>query len=138
MIQIAPGIWLDERDLSESFVRSSGPGGQNVNKVSSAVQLRYHAATANLPPDVKARLIKLAGSRMTAQGELVIQASSQRTQPANRQAALDRLVELLTKAAIRPRRRRATAPTKASQQRRVQAKKRRGQIKSLRRRGGEE
>jgi ribosome-associated protein len=138
MIPIAPGIFLDENDLRESFVRSSGPGGQNVNKVSSAVQLRYNVAAAQLPPDLKARLTKLAGSRMTAEGELLIQSSSQRTQAANRQAALARLIELLRKAAIRPRTRRATRPTKASQQRRVEAKKRRGQIKSLRRRSGEE
>jgi ribosome-associated protein len=138
MIPIAPGIFLDENDLRESFVRSSGPGGQNVNKVSSAVQLRYNVAAAQLPPDLKARLTKLAGSRMTAEGELLIQSSSQRTQAANRQAALARLIELLRKAAIRPRTRRATRPTKASQQRRVEAKKRRGQIKSLRRRSSEE
>lgn len=133
MIEIAPGVRLDPRDVAEEFVRAGGPGGQNVNKVSSAVHLRYDLAQAQLPPDVKQRLRALAGRRLTAAGQIILQASRHRTQVQNRQDAWDRLVELLRRAAQPPRRRRATRPTGASKLRRLDAKRRRGQDKRLRR-----
>jgi len=132
VIPITPSICLDEAALRWSFVRSSGPGGQNVNKVSTAVELYFDAAASDLPGDVKDRLRKLAGRRMTADGVLLLKACQQRRQSQNRQAALDRLVELIQQAAIRPRTRRATAPTRGSRQRRLDQKKRRSGIKQLR------
>jgi ribosome-associated protein len=133
MIRVAPRIVLDERELDESFVRSSGPGGQNVNKVETAVQLRFDAlASPGLPEDVKDRLRGLAGSRMTADGVVIIIAQRFRTQDRNREDARERLFELLRKAAVRPVIRRATKPTLGSQKRRLESKTRRGSVKKLR------
>jgi ribosome-associated protein len=134
MIQVTAHIALDEREIEESFVRSSGPGGQNVNKLSTAVQLRFDVRhSSSLPGDVRARLERLAGSRLTRDGELVIIAQSHRTQARNRQDALDRLLELIRKAAVAPIKRRPTRPTKGSRERRIEGKKRRGDIKQMRR-----
>lgn len=133
MIRITHSIAIDERELDESFVRASGPGGQNVNKLSSAVQLRFDVRhSPNLPPDVRARLERMAGSRLTREGVLIISAQRHRTQERNRQDACDRLVELIRRAAIAPIPRRATKPTAGSRERRLQTKKRRSSIKGLR------
>jgi ribosome-associated protein len=134
MIPVTAHISLDEREIEESFVRASGPGGQNVNKLSTAVQLRFDVRhSPSLPGDVRARLERLAGSRLTRDGELVIIAQSHRTQARNRQDALDRLIELIRKAAVAPIKRRPTRPTKASRERRIEGKKRRAGIKRQRR-----
>jgi ribosome-associated protein len=134
MIQVTPHIAIDEREIEESFVRASGPGGQNVNKLSTAVQLRFNVRhSPSLSGDVRARLERLAGSRLTRDGELVIIAQSHRTQARNRQDALDRLLELIRKAAVAPIKRRPTRPTRASRERRIEGKKRRGGIKQQRR-----
>jgi ribosome-associated protein len=134
MIHVAPGIDLDENELLFDFVRSSGPGGQNVNKVSTAVQLRFDVLhSPALPDDVRARLVKLAGQRMTAEGVLVLDARSTRSQTRNREAAVEQLVELIRKAAIRPKSRRNTKPTAASKQERLERKAQHGKTKALRR-----
>jgi len=134
MIRVTDEISIDEREIEESFVRASGPGGQNVNKLSSAVQLRFDVRRSpSLPGDVRERLERLAGARLTRDGVLVITAQRHRSQPRNREDALDRLVELIRRAAIAPRPRRATRPTKASRERRIQSKKRRSGVKKLRR-----
>ncbi|MFT3988520.1 alternative ribosome rescue aminoacyl-tRNA hydrolase ArfB [Aestuariivirga sp.] len=132
MIRITDSISLDPRDLSFSFIRASGPGGQNVNKVSTAVELRYDVANAFLPEDLKARLKPLAGRLLTQEGILVITAQEFRSQERNREAAIDRLAVLLRKAAVRPRRRIATRPTKASKTRRLDSKAKRSTTKKLR------
>lgn len=133
MIRVNAQIDLDEREVEEDFVRASGPGGQNVNKLSTAVQLRFNVrASPSLPADVRVRLERLAGRRLTRDGVLVIIAQRHRTQARNRQDALDRLIELVRKAAVPPRPRRPTRPTKASRERRVDAKKRRASLKRLR------
>lgn len=132
MIHVAPGIEIDENDLVFEFVRASGPGGQNVNKVSSAVQLRYDVTKAALPEDVRQRLIKLAGQRMTDEGVLILDARATRSQTRNREAAVVQLVDLIRQAAIRPKNRYKTRPTAASQRKRVERKTQRGKIKSLR------
>jgi ribosome-associated protein len=133
MIRITDTISLDESELEESFVRSSGPGGQNVNKVSSAVQLRFDArGSPSLPNDVAIRLMRLAGSRLTKEGVIVIVAQSYRDQARNRAEARERLVELIREAAVKPTPRRATKPTKAAKKRRLEGKKRRGDIKKMR------
>jgi ribosome-associated protein len=133
IIRITDQIQLDETELEESFVRSSGPGGQNVNKVATAVQLRFDVRRSpSLPNDVAIRLMRLAGSRLTNDGVLVIIAQRHRTQERNRADARERLIELIREAATPPKPRRATKPTKASKQRRLEKKKRRAGIKSLR------
>ncbi|EJW11027.1 Hypothetical protein YaeJ [Rhodovulum sp. PH10] len=133
MIRVTDTIAIDEAELVEDFVRASGPGGQNVNKVATAVQLRFDVRRSRaLPNDVAIRLMKLAGSRLTGEGVLVITAQRFRTQERNREDARERLVELIRQAAVRPTPRRPTKPTRASKERRVDAKKRRGSIKSLR------
>ena len=134
MIRINESIRIDEREIEESFVRASGPGGQNVNKLSTAVQLRFNVRSSpSLSPDVRHRLERLAGSRLTRDGVLIIIAQRHRTQARNRQDALDRLIDLIRKAAIAPQQRRATKPTRASRERRVETKKRRSGLKRLRR-----
>ena len=133
MIRINDRISIDESELDESFVRSSGPGGQNVNKLSTAVQLRFDVRRSpSLPNDVAVRLMRLAGSRMTKDGVLVLIAQNHRTQERNRAEARERLVELVREAAVRPVPRRATKPTKASKKQRLESKKRRSGIKNLR------
>src|SRR3984957_1654131 len=134
MIRVTSHISINEREIEESFVRASGPGGQNVNKLATAVQLRFDVRSSpSLPAEVRERLERLAGARLTRDGVLVITAQSHRTQGRNRQDALDRLIDLIRQAAVRPIRRRATKPTKASRERRIEGKKRRGGVKHLRR-----
>jgi ribosome-associated protein len=133
MLRITDQIAIDEREIEEQFVRSSGPGGQNVNKLETAVQLRFDVRhSPSLPDGVRVRLEKLAGRRLTKDGVLVIIAQRHRTQERNRADAMDRLVELIREAAIAPKRRRPTRPTAGSQKRRLETKKRRGTIKGLR------
>lgn len=132
MIRISDAIVLHEHELDERFVRASGPGGQNVNKVATAVQLRVAVAETSLPAEVKARLTELAGNRMTEDGVLVIDAREHRTQVQNREAARARLEALLRQAAQRPRVRRPSRPTKASKERRLAEKQRRSDIKQQR------
>jgi ribosome-associated protein len=133
VIRVTDQINIDEREIEESFVRASGPGGQNVNKLATAVQLRFDVrGSPSLPAEVRARLEKLAGARMTREGVLVIAAQRHRTQARNRQDALERLVDLVRGAAIEPRPRRPTSPTAAARERRIEVKKRRAGIKRLR------
>ncbi len=133
MIQVTDTIALREDELGFDFVRASGPGGQNVNKVSTAVQMRFDAAgSTSLPDDVRERLLRLAGKRATDEGVIIIDARRFRTQERNRQDAIDRLVALIVKAAHRPKPRRTTRPTAASRRRRIDDKKRRGSLKKQR------
>lgn len=133
MIRITHRISLDDDELKESFVRSSGPGGQNVNKLSTAVELRFDVRNSpNLPDDVRHRLERLAGSRLTQDGVLILTADRHRTQHRNRQAALERLTELIREASIPPTPRRPTKPTLGSKKRRLEAKGQRSAIKRLR------
>jgi ribosome-associated protein len=135
MIRITDAIAIDERELEERFIRASGPGGQNVNKLSSAVQLRFDVRhSPNLSADVRARLERLAGSRLTRAGVLVITAQRHRTQERNRQDARERLIELIRRAAVAPIPRRPTRPTAGSREQRLESKKRRSRIKGLRQR----
>jgi ribosome-associated protein len=134
MIPVTQRIQLDERELEESFIRASGPGGQNVNKVSTAVQLRFNArGSPNLPDDVAIRLLKLAGHRATQDGVIVITAQEFRSQDRNRSAAREILFELIRRATVVPIKRRATRPTLGSKERRLDAKKSRSGIKAARR-----
>ena len=132
LIQITGAIALHEREIDERFVRASGPGGQNVNKVATAVELRFDIGVSSLPPDVKARLTVLAGSRMTTNGVLVLDSREHRTQGQNREAARARLVALIQQATIRPRKRQPTKPGRAAKERRLTAKKRRADVKGMR------
>jgi ribosome-associated protein len=133
MLRVTDTLSIDESELSESFVRSSGPGGQNVNKVSSAVQLRFDARhSPSLPNDVAIRLMRLAGSRLTKEGVIIIVAQQYRDQARNRADARERLVELIRQAAVKPTPRRATKVPKAAKRQRLEGKKHRAQIKSLR------
>jgi ribosome-associated protein len=134
LILITPHITLDSNEIREEFIQSAGPGGQNVNKVSTAVRLRFDVLSSpSLPEEVKLRLLRLAGKRATTQGDLVIEAHQFRTQEQNRQAALERLVRLIRSATEKPKLRHQTRPTLASKQRRLVQKKKRGEIKRLRR-----
>jgi ribosome-associated protein len=133
MLRITRDLTIHENDLDISFVRASGPGGQNVNKLSTAAQLRFDTRRITLPADAQARLTRLAGQRMTNEGVIVIHAQRFRTQERNRMDAVERLTELLREAATRPLPRRPTKPTKASKQRRLEGKKRRGEVKARRR-----
>lgn len=136
MVQITPSIAIRESEFQEEFIRASGPGGQNVNKVSTAVHLRFDVANSpSLPADVRERLIRIAGRRITGDGVLIVSSRRFRTQESNRRDARERLVELIRRAAVKPRPRRKTRPTQASKRRRLEDKKNRGQIKRTRRAG---
>ena len=133
MVQVAPGVAIPEEEIDERFVQSSGPGGQNVNKVATAVQLRFDVAgSPTLAPEVRQRVLRLGGSRVTSDGALVINARRYRTQEANRRDARARLAALIARALAEPRQRRATRPTRAARERRLQDKARRGAMKRLR------
>lgn len=134
MIQVTEAIFIDENEIQEEFIRASGPGGQNVNRVATAVKLRFDVVNSpSLPEDVRKRLLRLGGKRITKDGVLVIDARRFRTQEPNRKDAVERLVALVRKAAVKPSIRRKTRPSLSSKQRRLNEKRRRGQIKGLRR-----
>lgn len=132
-IAITPTIGIEENELQERFVRASGPGGQNVNKVSSAVELRFNVAASGLPAEVKERLINIAGARVTGDGDLLIDSREHRTQAQNREAARARLIAFIRTALVRPKKRRPGKPTKSSKEQRLQSKKKRGDLKKTRR-----
>jgi ribosome-associated protein len=133
MIRVTDTISIDEDEIEESFVRSSGPGGQNVNKLSTAVQLRFDVRhSPSLPNDVAIRLMRLAGKRLTKDGVIVLMAQNERSQERNRAEARERLFDLIREAAVKPIPRRATKPTKASRTKRLEGKKRRSDVKDMR------
>jgi ribosome-associated protein len=132
MLRVSHNLAIDEDDIDIAFVRASGPGGQNVNKLATAAQLRFDTRKIALPEDAAARLVRLAGQRMTKEGVIVIHAQRFRTQERNRTDAIDRLLELLKEAMVRPTPRRPTKPTLGSKQRRLEGKKRRSDIKARR------
>ena len=138
MIQITAELSIDDREVEERFVRASGPGGQNVNKVATAVQLRFDIEASSLPPEVKARLAALAGARLTTDGVLVLDAREHRTQLQNREAARERLAALIRQATHRPKARRPTRPRKAAKEKRLTSKRLRGEVKAGRRKSDSE
>jgi ribosome-associated protein len=132
MLEITPSIQIDEREVQLEFVRASGPGGQNVNKVATAVQLRFDVRASSLPDPIKGRLISIAGKRATNEDVLVLEARRFRTQEQNRDDAIRRFVELVRKATVKPKPRRKTKPTLASKEKRLKVKKERGEVKKIR------
>jgi ribosome-associated protein len=133
VIQITPTLALDESEITEQFIRASGPGGQNVNKVASAVQIRFDAArSSSLPDDVRIRLLEIAGKRASNEGIIVIDARRFRTQARNREDAIQRLIALIRKALEKPKPRRPTRPTAAAHRRRIETKRQRGEVKKAR------
>jgi ribosome-associated protein len=133
LIRVTDRIHLHEHELEERFIRASGPGGQNVNKLATAVQLRFDARRSpSLPEDVRGRLFTLAGRRLTGEGVIVISAQTHRTQEANRREARERLIDLIRRAAVAPKKRRPTKPSRGAKQRRLESKVRHGRTKQLR------
>lgn len=139
MIKVTDHIWIDESEVKEEFIRASGPGGQHVNKSSTAVQLRFNVdSSPGLPGDVKARLKALAGQRLTGEGDIIITSREHRSREQNRLDALEKLIALIRKAAHRPKARRKTRPTLGSKEKRLKEKAVRGAVKKMRKKGGEE
>jgi len=133
MIRISPTLSIDEAELDISFIRSPGPGGQNVNKVASAVQLRFDVrGSGSLPVEIRERFLRMFGSKITGSGEIIIKATRHRTQEGNKQDAIERLVELIRQASVRPKKRKKTRPSKGSVEKRLNTKKLRGKSKALR------